>query len=1043
MKKILLWDPRFPDRRPVLLNLLDELASAAVRSGVAAAADPSEQGALTTGGPLDPGMLTEVVMATAPGRPLVRVMLPYSAVTVGAGLGVLAPIGTPVPGGPVIPNPPPAPTPTIAFGSATYSVAEGNTGTKTQTIPVTLSRDGLTGAQTVNFAYSGTATSGVDYTAPVSLTLGSSVSTGNLVLTINGDSDVEPDETVVIDAALAGYPAATARTVVTVVNDDVAANPTVAISGAQSKPEGNSGATLYTYTVTRSASAGAVSVPWSFTAGTTNASDYTGGAVPAGGAVAMADGVASGTIAISVNGDAVVEADEQFTVSITVPIGYDPGSGLSATGTIVNDDVAAQTNTVDFMTARTASVPWYNQAAGQNAFADATSNKSYVLFEGMNPAIDGRRSSYVEMIDHTTKAKTGPYRVFDSKLTNDDHGVPAAGISPFNRRMYAFGGAHGSSAPAVQIAMSGVDDFTAWALQPEIPPLASGDSMAYPHPVFVGNRIYLYSRYQQGSLMNYAVTVGTIGSNGTVAWAPTQVLINANGRVYASNPIIISQSGTDAVIRHIWLFADTGDTYRQDIFCFDHDTAAGLIKAVNSSYTFSTAATMTKGTAQTNIRVVNQAATSTYSTIASHAFDSAGNYHILYMDDPDGNNVAPADMDWYWQMQPGGAGAFGARQKLFSTKQRYDTADLLPLPGGQMDALYVSADVYNFQRGGDISRISRPSGGAWGAPVVVQRCSPFAPIERPLAVKDSTPALRFVTGEVAVPPYQGNTSGSDNLTLGNLRTYGFSDDGIISFPFTPHAKVQAWAARAATTPSLAYQKAVDALVSGLDISGFLATMDVLFPLAGLSAADGPAALLDLIGTKDLTVNGGAAFTQVPGRSGYAWQGNGTDGYLQSTYAPATNGTNFLQNSAAYSIGILTESLGAQGAGEVYGKTGGSDANPNVSFALRQADGTSSLRMNGGYGRSFTATSSAAFWTIRRSASGSTDVIKDGTRTGGDGGASAGNSAFPVKLLGDGGTSYSNRQIYGVAFGGPPATSDYLALTALFRRFATDLDLAGA
>ena len=222
MKKILLWDPRFPDRRPVLLNLPDELASAAVRSGVAAAADPSEQGALTTGGPLDPGMLTEVVMATAPGRPLVRVMLPYSAVTVGAGLGVLAPIGTPVPGGPVIPNPPPAPTPTIAFGSATYSTTEGNTGTKTLTIPVNLTRDGLTGAQTVNLTYSGTATSGTDYTAPVSLTLGSSVSTGNLVLTINGDSDVEPDETIGINAALAGYPAATARTVVTVVNDDVA-----------------------------------------------------------------------------------------------------------------------------------------------------------------------------------------------------------------------------------------------------------------------------------------------------------------------------------------------------------------------------------------------------------------------------------------------------------------------------------------------------------------------------------------------------------------------------------------------------------------------------------------------------------------------------------------------------------------------------------------------------------------------------------------------------------------------------------------------------
>ena len=119
------------------------------------------------------------------------------------------------------------------------------------------------------------------------------------------------------------------------------ASPTVTISGAQSKAEGNSGATVFTYTVTRSVTSGAVSVPWTFTAGNTSADDFTGGVYPAGGSVVLADGQASGTFSISVNGDTVVEGDETFTVLISTPAGYVAGAATSATGTILNDDVAA------------------------------------------------------------------------------------------------------------------------------------------------------------------------------------------------------------------------------------------------------------------------------------------------------------------------------------------------------------------------------------------------------------------------------------------------------------------------------------------------------------------------------------------------------------------------------------------------------------------------------------------------------------------------------------------------------------------------------
>ena len=117
MKTILLWDPRFPDRRPSRLTVEDAVASAAVRAGVAAAANPAEAGALSAGGALDPTMLTEVVLQHGPGTATRRVFLPYSVVMVGAAAGVLAAIGTHIPSG-VTPTPTPTPTPSVPFSLA-------------------------------------------------------------------------------------------------------------------------------------------------------------------------------------------------------------------------------------------------------------------------------------------------------------------------------------------------------------------------------------------------------------------------------------------------------------------------------------------------------------------------------------------------------------------------------------------------------------------------------------------------------------------------------------------------------------------------------------------------------------------------------------------------------------------------------------------------------------------------------------------------------------------------------------------------------------
>lgn len=238
----------------------------------------------------------------------------------------------------------PVPTPTVSI-SAAQSKYEGNSGSTSFVYTVT--RSTSIGAVSVPWSFSANTTSANDfvggsYPQGGTVELADGVSSAAFSITVNGDTTVEADETFSVSIALpAGYAAGSATTATgTILNDDVAPSPTVTILAAQSKSEGNSGATVFTYTVTRSASDNAAAVPWSFTAGTTSADDFTGGTYPTGGTVNMAAGVATGTFWISVNGDTVVEGDETFTVFISTPSGYIAGAATSATGTILNDDVA-------------------------------------------------------------------------------------------------------------------------------------------------------------------------------------------------------------------------------------------------------------------------------------------------------------------------------------------------------------------------------------------------------------------------------------------------------------------------------------------------------------------------------------------------------------------------------------------------------------------------------------------------------------------------------------------------------------------------------
>ncbi len=238
----------------------------------------------------------------------------------------------------------PAPAPSLSLSSA-VAKAEGNSGTTLFSWILTLNRDGSAAAYPFTWSTAGSGANPAD--APDfggsfpsgSGTFAAGETSKTISVLVAGDTAFEPDDTFTLTVVASGLNTVTSTG--TISNDDAApSQPTVTLSGAQLKAEGNSGATLFTYTVSRSATSGAVSVPWSFSAGGTSASDFTGGTLPAGGSVAMADGVATGQFSISVNGDTVVEGDETFTVLISTPSGYVAGASMSATGTILNDDTS-------------------------------------------------------------------------------------------------------------------------------------------------------------------------------------------------------------------------------------------------------------------------------------------------------------------------------------------------------------------------------------------------------------------------------------------------------------------------------------------------------------------------------------------------------------------------------------------------------------------------------------------------------------------------------------------------------------------------------
>ena len=225
-----------------------------------------------------------------------------------------------------------APVLSVAVNNAEVAEAAG---TSTVTVS-TGSGSTFEDDQTITLTLGGAATTGVDYSiGSTSLTLpyGMDHATSEVTTTITAVQDRidEPDETILIDAAI-GQTAVGTRQTVTITDDDQAAL-TIADAAAN---EGDD----ITFTVTLDpVSSREVKVDWatSVASGDTAAqADFTANS----GTLTFAAGDSSKTFTVATAEETTSEPDETFTVTLSSASGATLPADATATGTITDDDQA-------------------------------------------------------------------------------------------------------------------------------------------------------------------------------------------------------------------------------------------------------------------------------------------------------------------------------------------------------------------------------------------------------------------------------------------------------------------------------------------------------------------------------------------------------------------------------------------------------------------------------------------------------------------------------------------------------------------------------
>ncbi len=369
--------------------------------------------------------------------------------------------------------------PTISIDDVT--LAEGNSSTTSFSFAVTLSNASY---QTITVNYTtadGTATAGSDYTA-VSGTLTFSPGESNKTITVNanGDSTFETDETFTVNLnGATNASISDSQGVGTISNDD--AQPTISINDV-TLAEGNSGTTLFSFTVTLSnISFQTITVAYAAADSSATAADSDYAATS--GTLTFSPGQTSHLVNISVSGDAKFEANETFAVNLSSPTNAtivdgsvaggitndDSQPGIAISGVTITEGDSGTTNaifpvvlsnatdqivTVNFTTADDSAVAGSDYNAGSGTITFSPNQTAQTISVGVlgNTAFESDKTFLVNLSGATNATITVAN---GSGIIANDDGVPLVSLSQSGSPLAEAGGI--ATVTATLSEASGVD----------------------------------------------------------------------------------------------------------------------------------------------------------------------------------------------------------------------------------------------------------------------------------------------------------------------------------------------------------------------------------------------------------------------------------------------------------------------------------------------------------------------------------------------------------------------------------------------------------
>ncbi|MCZ8039857.1 MAG: right-handed parallel beta-helix repeat-containing protein, partial [Microcystis sp. LE17-20A] len=235
------------------------------------------------------------------------------------------------------------------FTISNPTIVENNSGTNNLIFKVTLS---TTSTQTITVNYAtadNTATAGSDYTATTgTLTFTPGQISQDIIISVNGDTAIEPDETFLINLSNPSNALITDNQGLgTITNDDVTL-PSITLA-VSSESVTEDGTTNLVYTFTRTgATTDALTVNYTVGGTATFDTDYTqtGAAsfTATTGTVTFAAGSDTATVTIDPTADTNVEDDETVTLNLAPGTGYAIGTTDAVVGIITDTDNETPSN---------------------------------------------------------------------------------------------------------------------------------------------------------------------------------------------------------------------------------------------------------------------------------------------------------------------------------------------------------------------------------------------------------------------------------------------------------------------------------------------------------------------------------------------------------------------------------------------------------------------------------------------------------------------------------------------------------------------------